>query len=328
MRPVRPMLAGRVFPGNRPVRCFCLPARSGWPRALTQDHTIAGKRLRLIEPALAPTAGFLCVPQGLGIVQAVAEAQSLQGLQALWHVRRAIRPIPDEQADGIDLLLVERLSRHQACHLATGANPTVAALHVTVQAPVELALQHGIEWFLQVCGNGWQLPCAGCPVLAQTSIATADGLSQRAVSVDQGDRDTVDLGLNPQVVAGVDPFGDCCIVQFAQPGLRHRVRDRSAAASQRVCQCRAGGRKAPMPGLQALAGLVIDFISHQRAALIVIGVVPLGDLLIERGELGLGAISGPVGARAGLGGEWKEQQSDPALHIEHPCSDWTSGLGL
>lgn len=71
-------LAGRVFPGNCPVRRLGLPACAMRPCALAQYHAIAGERLRFVEPALAPVAGLLRVFQRLGVVQAVGEAEPVR----------------------------------------------------------------------------------------------------------------------------------------------------------------------------------------------------------------------------------------------------------
>src|SRR5690606_29531853 len=177
-------LAGWVLPGDCPVWRFGLPAFAGRARALAQHHAIAGERLRFGEPALAPLARLRRVLQRLGIAQAVAEAEPVQDLQALRHLRRAVRPVPDEQADFASLLLVQGLSRHQAGHLAPCAGTAVTALHVIVQVPVKLALQHGIERLRQACRYPWQLPGTGRPVLPVAPVSATDGLLQNAGAVD------------------------------------------------------------------------------------------------------------------------------------------------
>lgn len=227
---------------------------------------------------LTPLPGLLDAAYGLAVVQAVAEPQRLQLAQAFVHARRPVRPVPDEQADDPALLLIQRLSCHQPGRLAASPLASIAVLDVVIQAPVQLALQHGVERFGQLCRYAWQLPGVSRPVLPEASVTTADGLLQHAVAVDQRDCDTIDLGLNPQVVAVGDPFAHCGLVQFAQAGLRHRMSELACAARQWFRQLVECTGKTLMPGLQTLACLIVDFVGDQRASLVVVGLVPLCDL--------------------------------------------------
>ena len=281
------------------MRRFGLPALTRRPCALAQYHAIAGERQSVAIPMLTPLPGLLGAAYGLAVVQAVAETQRLQLAQAFVHARRPVRPVPDEQADGPALLFIQRLSCHQPGRLAASPLAAIAALHMIIQAPVKLALQHGVERFGQLCRYAWQLPGAGRPVLAEAPVTTADGLLQHAVAVDQRDCDTVDLGLNPQVVAAGDPFAHCGLVQFAQAGLRHWMSELACAPRQRFRQLVECVWKTLMPALQTLACLIVDFVGDQRAALVVVGLVPLRDLLGKCAQLHGRVRLRPV--RAGLG---------------------------
>ncbi|MNP57796.1 hypothetical protein D3C76_1526570 [compost metagenome] len=57
--------------------------------------------------------------------------------------------------------------------------------------------------------------------------------------------------------------------------------------------------KALLQLLQALPALVIELICHQRDALAMVVIIPLGNSVAQLGNLGVSLFHGPVGARVG-----------------------------
>ena len=51
------------------------------------------------------------------------------------------------------------------------------------------------------------------PVVAHQAIAPADDLTQATLSIHQGHRHTVHLGLNPDILACAQPGADCLFIQ-------------------------------------------------------------------------------------------------------------------
>ncbi|MNC79532.1 hypothetical protein D3C75_1320360 [compost metagenome] len=57
--------------------------------------------------------------------------------------------------------------------------------------------------------------------------------------------------------------------------------------------------KALLQLLQALPALAIELICHQRDALAMVVIIPLGNPVAQLGNLGVSLFHGPVGARVG-----------------------------
>ncbi len=89
-----------------------------------------------------------------------------------------------------------------------------------LQAPVKFALQDYVAWLCQSRRNRWDKPRIGRPVLTAVTVTTADGLLQLAVAIYQGHRYAIYLGLNPEVIASLDPVGNRLFVsELHQAGL-------------------------------------------------------------------------------------------------------------
>ncbi|MCY1517431.1 hypothetical protein D9M68_521120 [compost metagenome] len=300
-----------------------LPALAQGAAGLTQDHAVAGERQGTAVPVFAPMPGFVKAFDRLAEALRVAETHDGELPQALRHAVRAVRPVPDEQADAGSVIVAECLPRHQPGNLAACAEPAGCGLNMICQAPIQLALEDKGVRGCQVFGDGGQAPRGVRPVLAVTAVATADGLMQAPGTIDQGHRHTVDLGLNPQILACLDPGTDRGVIrQFSQPGLRHRMGDGPGATGQRIGWWRYDFGKTTAPPFQAGAGLVVEFVGDRRGTLAVVGIVPVGDLLGEGGDFNGGPLRRPGGTSVGPGGECEREQAqrNPAFHRERPCS--------
>ncbi|MNE79934.1 hypothetical protein D3C80_1764610 [compost metagenome] len=103
--------------------------------------------------------------------------------------------------------------------------------------------------------------------------------------------------------------------------MGNRVGYRSARAGQRGLRGRQV--EALLQVLQVLSALVVQFIGHQRDALTMVVVVPLGQCVAQPGDLGIDLCRAPVGAFAGVKSgcvnkqQQREQQHD--RHGQHPC---------
>ncbi len=277
-------LAQRVLPGCGPVG-LGLPALGRRTLLLAQHHAIGGERQRLAIPVLAPVAGVFQCLYGLAERLRIGEAECRQLPELGVHAVRAVRPVPDEQADPRGSVPVQAVAGHGAGHAPASPRAAMRCLDMPVQSPVELALQDDLVGYRQARRDRRQSAGIGCPVLSGKAIATADGLLQGAVTIDQGDRDTVDLGLNPQVAASRDPGRNRLLVgELDQAGLSDRMAQRTAGFLQRI-RCRAGADEAAPPAVQLRAALVIDLVVHQRLTAPVIGIVPLGELRLQLVDL-------------------------------------------
>ncbi|MNP30881.1 hypothetical protein D3C76_1239780 [compost metagenome] len=173
----------------------------------------------------------------------------------------------------------------------------------------------------QLGGNTRQFERIGRPVLPAQAIAAADGANQPAVPIEQADRHAIHLRLHPEIVAAAQPFlHGGWVGQLVEAGMGNRMAQRSGTAVERVGQGGRLLRKAVAPLVEAGAGLVVEFVGDRRDALAMVGVVPVRQLLAQRGQFGAGLVIGPVGAgggerRAGEEGEGEEE----ALHDRHPC---------
>ena len=156
-----------------------------------------------------------------------------------------------------------------------------------------------------------------------TAVAAAYQPDQRAVPVVQRHRDTIHFGLHPDIRASREPFLERLgICELGQPGLGDRMGYGPFGAVKRVRRrCRFDCSKACLPLLQALPGLVIDFIIDQRQAAPMIGVVPLCHVGGQGCEFCFGSAVRPVRALGHCqAGEGTECCCNQALHKEHPCS--------
>ena len=117
------------------------------------------------------------------------------------------------------------LAVHQPGHLAARIDPPAYGLHVVVQTPIEFALQHEVEGGGQLLDDAGNLARRGRPVVAHGPIASADDLAQAPVAIHQAHRDTIHLGLNPDILACAQPGANGLFIQeFFQAGMGHGVR--------------------------------------------------------------------------------------------------------
>ena len=107
----------------------------------------------------------------------LGETQFIQCRDTGRQARRALRPVPDKQADPLGLLGAECLARHQPGDRAAGVEAAGCGLHMVGQAPVEFALQQQVQWLRQLLGDGGDLARRGGPVLARDTVATTDRLT-------------------------------------------------------------------------------------------------------------------------------------------------------
>ncbi len=294
----------RVFPGDAPMGRPGLPASRVGSLALAQHHAIAGKGQRLAKPVLAPVPGLGKVADRSAVGFAVGEAEGAQAAQAFELGGRSVGPVPDKQADTFRFIGAQLVSCHQSRDLAAGIQAAVFGLYMVDQAPIQFALQHQVQGLWQLRRDGGDPAGTVGPVLALESIATADGLVQPALSINQGHGHAVDLGLNPQVLAALHPLPDRLVVrQLVQSGMGRRVGNGSAGLEQRVVRLpgRQGETSAPLG--QGLAGLIVEFVGHWRNALAVVELVPARQLLLQGVGLASGAFRRPIRALAGIGVE-------------------------
>jgi len=86
-------------------------------------------------------------------------------------------------------------------------------------------LQHQVDGLRQLLDDTGDFFRAGRPVLAEQAVAPADHLVQAPPAVHQAHGDTIDLGLDPHILANLEPFADGVFVeQFVQARMGHRVR--------------------------------------------------------------------------------------------------------
>ncbi|MDT4857637.1 hypothetical protein FQZ97_920700 [compost metagenome] len=272
---------------------------------------------------LAPVAGLVEIADRLAEAQAVGKTQGVEALQALLHRARAVRPVPDEQADVGGLFIVEAVPRQQPGDPAARSQAAGLGLHMRGQAPIEFALQGQVKRRRQVLRDRRQASRPGRPVLTVAAVPPADGLLQMAGTVDQGHRHAIDLGLDPQVFAGRHPVAHRGVIrQLVQSGLCHRVGNAPGAAAQGIGGRRADSGKAAAPLLQLGARLIVELVGYQRHALAMVGLIPGGDLCAECGYFLRGLRLRPVGAGGGPGIEGdndEKQKREPGFHHEHPC---------
>src|SRR5450830_72763 len=76
------------------------------------------------------------------------------------------------------------------------------------------------------------------------------------------------------------------------------------------------------PLFKPLPGLVVEFVGHRRMALLMVAVVPFGQLGLQGVDFSPSAFRLPVRASVGLGREVKGEQrkTNEETHREHPCS--------
>ena len=184
----------------------------------------------------------------LGQFGTVAESQLAQACQAFGHFQRAIRQLPDEQAD-LCSFVAQFLARHQPGDLAACPGAPVHGLYMLWLAPVQLALQDPLAVLAgQLSGDCCNPLRIGGPVLASAAVAAADRLGEATIAVDQRDRYAVDLWLHPEIAAMGQPVAHRRGVrELVQAGVNERVADFSGATGQ---GCRGGDqglRKAGLP---------------------------------------------------------------------------------
>ncbi len=247
---------------------------------------------------VAPLLGIGQCPDRLVIDEGVSEAQLTQCGHSLGQGVRPLWPIPDKQADIHTIVHRQIAACHQAGHGPAGVQAAAAGLDMGLQVPVQLALDHQVYRLAQSLRDGADLARIRGPVVSLDTIATADCLMQAPLAVNQGYRHAVDFRLGPDVLSTVQPspYG-VGILEFLQAGMDNGVRHLSARGAQRLVGRREVETAAPLA--QLCAGLIIQFIGHQRLAEAMITVVPGIDLLLQRGDFGTGAFSGPVGAGRG-----------------------------
>ena len=104
--------------------------------------------------------------------------------------------------------------------------------------------------------------------------------------------------------------------------MGHRMGDVAAGAGQRVGLCLGRVGEAALQRIQALAGLIVEFIGNQRLAVPVIAGIPALELLVQGSDLHVGLGCRPVRAM-GLGRQWDEdrQQEQSWQHGERPCPE-------
>ncbi|MNJ41781.1 hypothetical protein D3C77_367160 [compost metagenome] len=114
-----------------------------------------------------------------------------------------------------------------------------------VQAPIEFALKDQVQGARQLTIDGTEHRDVTAPVVPVATIAAADQGHQLACLIDQGDGNSVDLGLNPKVVLVLHPGRDCLLVgQFRQACVGNGVGNRAGGSLQRVVGDRTGRREA------------------------------------------------------------------------------------
>ncbi|MNR13316.1 hypothetical protein D3C85_1297130 [compost metagenome] len=160
------------------------------------------------------------------------------------------------------MLGTQYLAGHQAGHGAAGTEAASLRLYVVGHAQIEFALHQQIQWLCQLLGDAGNLACRGGPVLASESVAATDRLGQQAFAVDQCHRHTVDLGLNPDIVATLQPgFDGATVMQFPQAGLGDGVSNGATCRAQRFGG--GAGGEAFSPFVQSNTGLVVEFVGDQ-----------------------------------------------------------------
>ena len=286
---------------------------------LAQHHTIGGEGQGAAKPVLSPVLRLAGIGDAMAEGRAIGKAKVPKLGQPLRRIGGAVRPVPDEQADAGGFLGGKRLARQQSGDPCAGALAAAFGLHMARQAPVQFALQHGIERLGELCGHGGQ-SAHGCrPVLAVAAIAPADGLCQPAGAVRQGHRHAIHLGLDPHRLAPRQPALDLIVRQLVQPGLRHRMGDGAGQPGQGLRCGRRLLRKAVAPTGEALAGLVVEFVGNGRATIAVVGAVPLRQLADELAQFGRGALAGPVGAGLGQRHAQAERGQQRRANQGHEC---------
>ena len=114
-----------VLPGYCPVRCAGSPLAAVRPLALAKYHAIGGEGQGLLVPALALSLGCAGAADRQGEAGGV-ETGLLQLIQPFCHLCRSIGPVPDKQADALQLLLIQLVSVHQPGNAASCAGAAIA----------------------------------------------------------------------------------------------------------------------------------------------------------------------------------------------------------
>nr|WP_229806472.1 hypothetical protein [Aidingimonas halophila] len=96
----------------------------------------------MLVPVAAPANHVFRLFDGLAVVGAIFETPGRELRQALSHIGRSVRPVPDEQADASRIALMPFMARHQADNVAAGTGTPHFSLNVSIPAQVELALQY------------------------------------------------------------------------------------------------------------------------------------------------------------------------------------------
>ena len=120
---------GRMFPGDGPVGCLGLPVGGGWTLTLAQYHAVGGEGQGLGEPALALGLGTAQVRDRHGIAGDIQPGLGHLG-KTFGHLRRAVGPVPDEQANGRAFFIGQLLTVHQTGDTAARAGAASAGLHM------------------------------------------------------------------------------------------------------------------------------------------------------------------------------------------------------
>jgi hypothetical protein len=179
---------------------------------------------------LSPVLCLSEAQQWLAKTDTVLEAHGPESCQALVHVRRTFRPVPDEQAYLRAFFRANGMPCQQARHLAARVQTSCVGLYMVCQPPVQLTLQHHILFPREMARDRLDLQRMSGPVLPRNPIAPADHADQLAVYIDQRDGYTVHLGLNPQIASAFKPGLNVCLVwQFGEAGVRDGVCDRAAS---------------------------------------------------------------------------------------------------
>ncbi|MNE69561.1 hypothetical protein D3C80_1652910 [compost metagenome] len=133
------------------------------------------------------------------------------------------------------------------------------------------------------------------PVVPLHPITAAQRLHQLPLPIASGDRHAIDLGLYPQARLASHPAAHGLLVgELVDAGMRNGVGNRATCRRQGGKSCQQA--ETLLQVVQALSALVIQLICHQRDALAVVVVIPVGKRIAQVGNFGFGLLHGPVGA--------------------------------
>ena len=131
------------------------------------------------------------------------------------------------------------------------------------------------------------------PVFTRQTVAAANRPYKPTAAINQRHRDTVDFRLYPQVGFIAHPAANARgIRQFAHAGMRNRMLDFAAWRRQLVFRRRLLTEAAP-PLRQPGREHVVDLVADPAAALLPVGLFPVGNLPTEVAYLLLRALQRP-----------------------------------